>query len=246
MLRPLRATAAPEHVFALRQHLESFDMCQAQMQACDREVEARLTALTAERPSTTPPEPRPGALRKPRRNEPRFEVRLPLHQLAGVDLTAIDGMGPYSALRLLSEIGTDMTRWPTERHFTSWLTLAPRNRISGGRLLSSSTAPSANRAAAVLRMAAVAVGKTQTALGAFYRRLAYRIGKAKAITATARKLAVLVYRHLKGEIAYNDIGAAAYEARQREHSVKALTRRARNLGFALVEAATGEILEGVS
>jgi hypothetical protein len=95
-------------------------------------------------------------------------------------------------------------------------------------------------------MAAVAVGKTQTALGAFYRRLAYRIGKAKAITATARKLAVLVYRHLKGEIAYNDIGAAAYEARQREHSVKALTRRARNLGFALVEAATGEILEGVS
>jgi len=91
-------------------------------------------------------------------------------------------------------------------------------------------------------MAPVAVGKTQTALGAFYRRLAYRVGKAKAITATARKLAVLVYRHLKGEIGYNDIGAAAYEARQRERSVKALTRRACNLGFTLVDAATGEIV----
>jgi len=236
----------PEHVFALRQHLESFDTYQAQMQACDTEVEVLLKALTAAKPSTTPPEPRPGAVRKARRNEPRFEVRLPLYQLAGVDLTGIDGIGPYSALRLLSEIGTDMTRWPTERHFTSWLTLAPRNRISGGRLLGSTTAPSANRAAAILRMASVAVGKTQTALGAFYRRLAYRVGKPKAVTATARKLAVLVYRHLKGEIAYHDIGAAAYEARQRERSVKALTRRARNLGFALVDTATGEVLGGVS
>ena len=124
-------------------------------------------------------------------------------------------------------------------------TTAP-NRISGGNLLSSSTAPSANRAAAILRMAAVAVGKTHTALGASYRRLPIVSAKAKAITATARKLAVLVYRHLKGEIAYNDIGAAAYEARQRERSAKALTRRARNLGFTLVDAATGEILEGVS
>ena len=236
----------PEHVFALRQHLESFDMCEAQIQACDGQIEARLKDLTAAKPVTTPPEPRPGAVRKARRNEPRFEVRLPLHQLTGVDVTGIDGIGPYGALRLISEIGTDMTRWPTERHFTSWLTLAPRNRISGGRLLSSTTAPSANRAAAVLRMAAVAVGKTQTALGAFYRRLAYRVGKPKAVTATARKLAVLVYRHLKGEITYHDVGAAAYEARQRARSVSALSRRARTLGFSLVDSTTGELLEGVS
>ncbi len=90
-----------------------------------------------------------------------------------------------------------MTRWPTVKHFTSWLTLAPQNRISGGRLLSSRTQPSANRAATILRMAAMALGRSQTALGAFYRRLAFRIGKAKAITATARKLAILVYRTLK-------------------------------------------------
>lgn len=87
-----------------------------------------------------------------------------------------------------------MTRWPTVKHFTSWLTLAPQNRISGGRLLSSRTQPSANRAATILRMAAMALGRSQTALGAFYRRLAFRLGKATAITTMARKLAILVYR----------------------------------------------------
>ena len=139
---------------------------------------------------------------KPHDNEPRFDIRTPLHQLTGVDLSQIDGIGPYTALRLLSEIGTDMTRWPTDKHFTSWLTLAPKNKISGGRLLSSRTQPSANRAAAILRVAAMNLGRTQTALGAFYRRLAFRVGKAKAVTATARKLAILVYRTLKDGLVY--------------------------------------------
>ena len=119
-------------------------------------------------------------------------MRTPLHQLTGVDLTQLDAIGPSSALRRLAEIGTDMSRWPTEKPFTSWLTLAPHNTISGGRLLSAKTQPSANRAAGILRMAAMTLGRTETALGAFYRRLAYRVGKAKAITATARKLAILV------------------------------------------------------
>ena len=103
-----------------------------------------------------------------------------------------------------------MTRWATEKHFTSWLTLAPQNKISGGRLLSSRTQPSANRAAAMLRLAAMNLARTQTALGAGYRRLAFRIGKAKAITATARKL----------------------------------RQRAAHLSFALVNASTGEVVEG--
>ena len=110
-------------------------------------------------------------------NEPRFELRPLLHQITGVDLSQIDAIGPYTALRLLAEIGSDMNRWPTEKHFTSWLTLAPNNRISGGRLLSSKTQPSANPAAAILRMAAMSLGRTQTALGAYYRRLAYSLAK---------------------------------------------------------------------
>jgi transposase len=141
-----------------------------------------------------------------------------MHELTGVvDLSQIDGISPYTALKLLSEIGTDMSRWATEKHFTSWLTLAPKNRISGGRLLGSQTQPSANRAAAVLRMTAMSLGRTQTALGAFYRRLAARIGKPQAITATARKLAILVYRALKGELVYRDPGADAYDFSAREN-----------------------------
>ena len=163
---------------------------------------ARLAAAAAP-PTTTLPAAR--RRQKPRENEPRFDLRTPLHQLTGADLAQIDGIGPDNALRLLSEIGTDLTRWPTEKHFTSWLTLAPQNTISGGRLLSSRTQPSANRAAAILRLAAMNLGRMQTALGAFYRRVAFRIGKAKAITATARKLAVLVYRTLKDHLVYVDL-----------------------------------------
>ena len=137
-----------------------------------------------------------------------------------------------------------MSRWPTQKHFTSWLTLAPHNKISGGRLLSSATLPSANRAAGILRMAAMSLGRTETALGAFYRRLAFRVGKAKAITATARKLAILVYHTLKDGLVYHDPGAAAYEAQHRQRVIRRLRQRAANLGLALVNRDTGELIEG--
>ncbi|MBV8097107.1 MAG: transposase, partial [Acetobacteraceae bacterium] len=111
-----------------------------------------------------------------------------MHRLTGgADLSQVDGISSQAALQIIAEIGTDMSRWKTEHHFAAWTTLAPNNRISGGRLLGSRTPPSANRVATILRRCAMTVGKTQTALGAFYRRLAARIGKAKAITATARK-----------------------------------------------------------
>ena len=170
-------------------------------------------------------------------------MRTPLHQLTGVDLTQIDALGPSSALRLLAEIGPDMSRWPTEKPLTSGLTLAPHNKISGGRLLSAKTMPSANRAAAILRLAALSLGRTETALGAFYRRLAYRVGQAKAITATARKLAILVYRSLKDGLLYQDPGAAAYDAHQRARLLRRLRQRAAHLGFALVNRDTGEVLD---
>jgi hypothetical protein len=127
-----------------------------------------------------------------------------------------------------------MKKWPTAKHFTSWLTLAPGNKISGGRVLSSKTRRSSNRAAALLRIAAVNIGKTQTALGAFYRRLSARTGKAKAVTATARKLAVLFYRALRFGLAYADPGAGYYEERYKRRVIENLQRRARGLGFTLV------------
>jgi transposase len=134
-----------------------------------------------------------------------------------------------------------MRRWKSEKHFASWLALAPNNKISGGRLLSSRTPPSANRAAVILRRCAMSLTRTSTALGAFYRRLAMRVGKAKALTATARKLAVLVYRVLSGNLVYNDSGADAYHQLNRDRELKSLRKRARLLGFHLVDQTTGEV-----
>jgi transposase len=236
----------PEQLFVLGQNLELYDAFQRQIESCDTQIEGHLKTLAASTATPETPLPAARSRRKARSNEPRFDVRTPLHQLTGADLSRIDGIGPYNALRLISEIGTDMSRWPTESHFASWTTLAPHNKISGGRLLSSRTPPSANRTAAILRVAAMSLGRTQTALGAFYRRLAYRIGKAKAITATARKLAVLVYRTLKGELVYEDPGSATYDARQRKSVVRRLRQQASALGFSLVNGQTGEILDGVS
>jgi hypothetical protein len=181
---------------------------------------------------------------KPSKNEPRVELRAPLYRITGgVDLSQIDAIGPYGALQLIAEIGTDMTRWPTQKHFTSWLTLAPNNQVSGGRLLSSNTQPSANRAAAILRRAAMSLTRSNTALGACYRRLAYRLGAPKAITAIARKLAILVYRTLRGDIAYQDPGAAAYLQLYRTRLLNSLRRRARELGLSLIDRQTGEVLD---
>jgi transposase len=230
----LRGNYRPEHVFALRQALELYDVHQGKIAECDTEIEGVLRTLNEGR--ATPAAPLPSARHTKAKNQVTFDARSALYTLLGADLTQIHGFGPDTVLRLVAECGDDMSRWPTAKHFTSWLTLAPGNKISGGRLLSSQTRRSANRAAALLRIAAVNVGRTQTALGAFYRRLAARAGKAKAVTATARKLAVLFYNALRFGLAYVDPGAAYYEERHRQRVIKSLQRRARDLGFTLVTA----------
>ena len=232
----------PEHVFALRHALELYDVHQAKIAECDVEIAAVLRTLNEER--AAPEEPLPAVRHAKGRNEPKFDARPALYTLLGADLTQIHGFGPYTVLRLVAECGDDMRKWPTAKNFTSWLTLAPGNKISGGRLLSSKTRRSASRAAALLRIAAVNIGRTQTALGAFYRRLAARIGKAKAVTATARKLAILFYRALRFGMTYADPGASYYEERHRERVIHNLHRRARELGFSLVANAAAH--SGVS
>src|SRR5215211_3594475 len=168
----------PEHVFALRQALELYEFHHLKMAECDVEVEAVLRALNE--PRAVPKKPMPSVRHAGGKNEPSFDVRSALYTLLGADLSQIHGFGPYTVLRLIAECGDDMKKWPTAKHFTSWLSLAPGNKISGGRVLSSKTRRSSNRAAVLLRIAAVNLGRTQTALGAFYRRLAARVGKAKA------------------------------------------------------------------
>lgn len=232
----------PEHIFALRQALELYDVHQAKVAECDVEIEAVLSGLNAQR--VTPAAPLPSVRHAKGQNEPAFDVRPALYTLLGADLSQIHGFGPYTVLRLVAECGDDMTKWPTAKHFTSWLSLAPGNKISGGRLLSSKTRRSSNRATALLRIAAINIGKTQTALGAFYRRLAARTGKAKAVTATARKLAILFYNALRFGMTYVDPGVSSYEERYRQRVVHNLQRRAKSLGFTLVAAPPAA--EGVS
>jgi transposase len=232
-----------EHLFTLKQQFEAYEFNCKQIAECDSAIQQQLDALAANQPppAIALPTARHGA--KPKRHEPAFDLRTPLHRLTGgADLSQIDGIGPHAALQLIAEIGTDMKRWPSAQHFTSWLSLAPNNKISGGRLLSSRTPPSANRAAAILRRCAMSLMRTATALGAFYRRLAARTSKPTAITATARKLALLVYRVLRGDITYADPGAAAYAQLNRTRIIKALRKRAQQLGLALLDPNTGEML----
>jgi transposase len=221
-----------EHVFGLKQALELWDFHQAKVAECDVEIEAVLKSLNETQ--AKPDKPIPAVRHAKTRNEPKFDVRSALYTLLGADLSQIHGFGPYTVLRLVAECGDDMKKWPSAKHFTSWLTLAPGNKISGGRVLSSKTRRSSNRAAALLRIAAVNIGKTQTALGAFYRRLSARAGKAKAVTATARKLAVLFYRAIRFGLEYADPGAEYYEERYKRRAIENLQRRARGLGFTLM------------
>jgi transposase len=211
-----------EHLFALRQNFAAYEFLLKQIAECDGEIEALLTTLAAQQPP--PAVPLPAARRtRASKHQPQFDIRSPLQRLTGgVDLSQINSIGPHAALQIIAEIGTDMRRWKSEKHFTSWLALAPNNKISGGRLLSSRTPPSANRAAAILRRCAMSLTRASTALGAFYRRLAARAGKAKAITGTARKLALIVYRVLSGQLVYNDPGATVYQQLHRNRELESL------------------------
>lgn len=221
-----------EHIFALTQSLELYDFCKVQIAACDCRLEAAVGALTIRADGDLAP--LPAARVKGRQHTaPAFDMRAALYGVVGTDLTQIHGLGPSLALKLVAECGTDLHAWKSAKHFTSWLCLAPGNEISGGKLLSSRTCRSSSRAAALLRLAAVTIGRSDTALDAFYRRLSAQIGKQKAVTATARKIAVLFYNTIRHGMTYQDQGAAAYDERHRQRVVSNLQRHAKALGYML-------------
>ncbi|MCZ7448257.1 IS110 family transposase [Agrobacterium rhizogenes] len=225
-----------EHIFALTQALELYDVYQGKVAQCDVRIEAVLKRLRKASSGGPVGKLAPVRTTKKQSNSPAFDVRAALQALLGCDVTQIHGLGPYLALKLVGECGTDLSAWPDAKHFTSWLCLSPSNKISGGKVLSSRTRRSGSRAAALLRLAAVAVGRTQTALGAFFRRLSARVGKAKAVTATARKIAVLFYNTLRHGMEYSDPGASYYQERYRRRVLTNLERRAKSLGYTLQPA----------
>lgn len=222
-----------EHLFALKQALGAFDFCAGQLAECDAEIERALTRLHAHEAS-----PAPGRRRSRSRNAPKFDVREHLFKVCGVDLTRIDGIDVTTAMTVISEIGVDMSRFKTVKHFTSWLGLCPGTKISGGKVLGKASKRSANRAAQALKLAAAALRSSRSALGAYYRRMCARMDKGKAVTAAAHKLARLVYLMLTRGQEYVDNGQQYYEERYRERVVRALAKKAAALGMLLTPAAT--------
>lgn len=225
-----------EHVFALQQALALYDVYTAQLQECDRQIEQHYAAIKPTFPEADdlpplPPDPKRNSHSK---NAPEGDVREHLYRLSGVDLTAIDGLDDSTAQTIVAEIGLDMSKWRSVKHFCSWLGLAPHQDITGGKVIRSRTLKVHNRAAQALRMAAQAVGRSDTALGAFHRRLKARLGPAQATTATAHKLARIIYHLLSRREPYRDLGRERYEQHCRDRELKSLKRKAARLGFQLV------------
>jgi transposase len=235
----LQGTWREEHLFELRQCLEVFDYYQTRIAECDKAIDEHLETLALpDKPQALPEGKNPG--RRRRGNDLRFDARRRLYEMAGVDLTAIEGIEANTAFTILSEVGTDMSRWANEKKFGAWLGLAPSPKKSGGKLLSATTRPGANRAALALRLAARTLMRSKSALGAFLRRIAARRGMPKAITATAYKLARIVYGMLKRGMAYAKQEMDDYEQQYHERQVKILKKRAKDLGFELTERSRQE------
>jgi transposase len=226
----------PEHLFALGQGLALYEFYQRQLQECDAQIAACLRGFAdRSRGASLPPSRRS---HKPGKNEARFGARELLFRLAGVDLTQIEGINETTASVVLSEVGPDLSAFPTEKHFVSWLGLCPQHRGSGGKIFKRRVRRGANRAARALRMAAQGCHHAKNALGAFYRRIQSRAGGPKALVATARKLAERVYRMLRYGQEYVRQSEASYEAAYQERLVKSMAKKAARLGYQLVPTPT--------
>lgn len=217
-----------EHLFALKQALDAFDFCGRQLAECDAQIEAQLQSL-----HTCEGEPAKGKKRTRARNAPKFDLRTQLFRMCGVDLTRIDGVDVTTALAVVSEVGVDMSRFKSDKHFASWMGLCPGTKITGGKVISGKTKRCANRAAQALRLAAAALRTSHSALGAYYRRLCARMDKPKAVTAAAHKLARLIYAMLTKGQEYTDAGQDYFEERYRQRVLHNLAQRAKAMGMQL-------------
>lgn len=232
-----------EHLFVFRQALDLFDVFQAKVRDCDEQLAAYLGKFEG-KSGAGPLPPRPKRSKRPsrRKNEPHFDLRAELWRLTGIDFSRIDGIDSLTAFTVLSETGFTMDAFPTEHHYASWLGLCPNNAITGGRVKRRRTKRVMNRAANALRVAAQSLWRSKSYLGAFYRRMAARMGAPKAITATAHKLARILYRAIKSGQQYVDKGEQHLEERHRERTLKSLAHRAKEFGYMLVHPETGECL----
>lgn len=227
-----------EHIFSLRQELELYKIYRTKIEECERQIHSYLRKFDDQI------DPDNISIGLPRGKNKHSELREQLYRISGVDFTKIDGMDVLIVQTIISEVGLNANKWPTEKNFCSWLGICPNNKITGGQVKSSKTRHVVNRAAQAFRMAAQAAGRSKSALGAYYRRMKARLGAPQAITATAHKLARIFYRLLKYGEEYVDPGMNYYERKYQNRVFKNLAKRAEELGYELVKKQA--VTEGVS
>jgi transposase len=241
IIKSLEGHYKRELLFALKQALELYDFYDHQLWECDSELEALYQSFDPPKdPGTPPPASRHT---RPRKNQAHFDLAPALYRMTGVDLTQVDGLDALTVQKVLSEIGTDMHKWPTEKHFAAWLRLCPNNKITGGKIIHAGVQPTQNRVSTALRVAAASLTRSDSALGAYYRRMRARHGAPSAITATAHKLARIIYFMLKERKPYHDFGADYYEKQYRTRVLRNLNRQAVRFGFRLEPALKAPLLE---
>ncbi len=238
--KALTGTWDEAQLFVLQQSLDLFDYYTTKIAECDMKLEQQYQTMESRWEPDVPlpdlPRTKPGSKSK---NELSFNARAQIARVIGVDLVAVMGLSAVTVQTILSEIGTDMDRFPTVKHFCSWLGLAPHNDISGGKVLRSRTMKVRNRANQAFRQAAQSVAQSDSSYGAYYRAMRARLGPKQAIVATAHKIARTVYHLLKMREAYREESAEEYDRKRRERELKHLTRRAQKLGYTLTAVSTG-------
>lgn len=231
-----------EHVFALEQAYEAYEFFHRQIDKCEKKIQHLLYVIQTKdnyRESAPTKLIKKGNPKKSYNRSPYcFNAKIEINKITKTDLTTIPGIDENTAMKILSEIGTDMSRWRSAKAFVSWLGLCPGNKVSGGKVLSSKTKPSDNKAAQALRMAASCLYRSTCYLGAFYRRMRSRLGAPKAITATAHKLAKTIYRMLATGEDYRELGENYYEQHYQDRVLKNLKKRAKEMGYALTTIET--------
>jgi transposase len=234
MVKALRGTWRDEHLFVLQQSLVLVDVYTEQILVCDRQIEQTLQAMDSRHTPNAPlPDLPPAKPTSKTKNAPTYNARAQFARLIGVDLVAVMGLSGASVQTIISEIGTDMSRFPTVKHFCAWLGLVPRNDISGGKVLRSKTRKVHNRAGQAFRQAAQAVSRSDSAIGAYYRAMRARKGPQHATVTTAHKIARVVYHLLVYGEAYEPETAEAYDRKRQEREFRQVTRRAQLLGYTL-------------
>ena len=234
--RSLEGNWQEDLLFVLKQEQDNYDFCQKQMAECDQQLQQYLQQRQDRSVGINlREEKRKARLKKQRGNAPQFDLRAELFRMTGTDLTQIDGIDIMTAMTILSEAGSDMSKWKTEHHFVSWLRLCPDNKISADKVIGKGRLPTKNRITSALRMAASTLRLSNTYLGAQFRRLRTRLGPPIATKAMAAKLARLVYRMLRYGMQFVDKGTEFYEAQHRKQQVNYLKWKAANLGLQIIE-----------